>query len=186
MVFCGAQVLFLRWHGATWGVRGARSSGGCPYMGTRPADRQLLWSNFRPDFPAGLRASGESTHSWGWGGEFEVLDKKWDGDAAALGNPPKSHWVATMWPLGWDYQSKNVQIWKGRVEEIFYVLDDKVLFKVSNWCSLVELNPECQCWKFECFMCLIIFSRNTLEYLESLAETKTSVKNVDDESINLW
>ena len=51
-----------------WGdlgrTRGARSSGGCPYKGTRPADRQLLWSNFRPDFPAGLRASpGESTHS---------------------------------------------------------------------------------------------------------------------------
>ena len=22
VVFCGAQVLFLRWHGATWGVRG--------------------------------------------------------------------------------------------------------------------------------------------------------------------
>ena len=21
VVFCGAQVLFLRWHGATWGVR---------------------------------------------------------------------------------------------------------------------------------------------------------------------
>ena len=34
--FCGARFLFLRWHGATWGVRGAsRSSAGCPNMGRR-------------------------------------------------------------------------------------------------------------------------------------------------------
>ena len=43
-------------------------SGRCPNMGIGSADRQLppcVPSNFRPDFPAGLAASGESTHSWG-------------------------------------------------------------------------------------------------------------------------
>ena len=146
-----------------WGdlgrTRGARSSGGCPYKGTRPADRQLLWSNFRPDFPAGLRASpGESTHSWGW----------IEGNLRRRTHPTPSlsrHLVTT------GISMKNVQLWGGRVEPIWSQWFGVVqVFKISNWCSLVKLDTECwQCWTFQCFECLVLFPHK-LQHLENTAQ----------------